>query len=523
MISASHIFLLCGSALAEPQAAEPAVVGELHARSLELSVQPPAGFHVAEEAPASLDLLVEGVAYAWSGPGIGLVGGVTFALAGPSAALPVEVDLRMTASMCTDDGRLCQPLELERVGRVGGEPVQLSPPRRGVLPGLDWSPESVIGAADGRPLLLDFSAPWCPPCQLLAADLLHDPADAAFLGAFQVVEVDADHPASFALKDRYAVGGYPTMVLARPDGTEIDRLVGYPGEAATRRWLTSRVEARPLGELSAMADEALGEAALRLAQAGREEEAARLVARALAVGVDDVDLAMARLQLGLEAREARRVVSRLLDEAPERLTQWMFAAAAVDLKPRDASALAALADKALAWADPALAMDLLYVTGSVVPAREAGAMGAVVAVARAARTGDSVHDRGYAWTEASALQSLGRVDEAVAVLDGMGRAFPGDFTWPFTGAGALTRAGRHAEALERAHLATSLAYGDQALRAAALEARVLRDLGRGPEALTLVRATLAAADRPSASVEVRTHRYLSDLEALAAELQAGVR
>ena len=92
---------------------------------------------------------------------------------------------------------------------------------------------------------------WCPPCNLLAAEVLHDPEDAEALAPFVVAVVDVDAPWSWALKDRYAVGAYPTLIVTDVDGVVIDRLEGYPGEEAFEAWLT-KVQAGmlPLDQLA---------------------------------------------------------------------------------------------------------------------------------------------------------------------------------------------------------------------------------------------------------------------------------
>ena len=54
---------------------------------------------------------------------------------------------------------------------------------------------------------------------------------------------------SWEMKDRYAVGSYPTVIAARPDGTALDRIVGYPGEDAFLSWLVDATGVQPVDEL----------------------------------------------------------------------------------------------------------------------------------------------------------------------------------------------------------------------------------------------------------------------------------
>ncbi len=82
--------------------------------------------------------------------------------------------------------------------------------------------------AQKKPVLLYWGASWCPPCNQLKATLFNRQDFAAQSKHFVAVFVDGDRPAAQKLGARFKVGGYPTMVLFTPEGSEITRL---PGEA----------------------------------------------------------------------------------------------------------------------------------------------------------------------------------------------------------------------------------------------------------------------------------------------------
>jgi thioredoxin 1 len=76
------------------------------------------------------------------------------------------------------------------------------------------------------PVLVDFWAPWCMPCKMLAPTL--DELADNYAGKIKVVKVNVDD--NQPLASQYAVRGIPTLILFK-DGEPSDRLVGVQPKA----------------------------------------------------------------------------------------------------------------------------------------------------------------------------------------------------------------------------------------------------------------------------------------------------
>ncbi len=79
-------------------------------------------------------------------------------------------------------------------------------------------------------VFIDFYTDWCAPCKVMDTTTFVDAAVVAALKARTVpIKVDAD--ADPGLTRRFNVDGYPTMLLVKPDGTELGRILGFRSAA----------------------------------------------------------------------------------------------------------------------------------------------------------------------------------------------------------------------------------------------------------------------------------------------------
>jgi thioredoxin 2 len=86
------------------------------------------------------------------------------------------------------------------------------------------------------PLVIDFWAPWCAPCRMVAPELERVARDSA--GRYLVVKVNTDQLTDIA--SRFAIRSIPTLAVVSR-GREIDRMAG----------------ARPAADIQAFVEQAL--------------------------------------------------------------------------------------------------------------------------------------------------------------------------------------------------------------------------------------------------------------------------
>ena len=71
------------------------------------------------------------------------------------------------------------------------------------------------------PVLVDFSATWCGPCQMMGPVL--EQLAAEYAGKAKIVTVDIDR--SMDLAEKYRIMSVPNMILFK-DGTPVDAVIG---------------------------------------------------------------------------------------------------------------------------------------------------------------------------------------------------------------------------------------------------------------------------------------------------------
>lgn len=149
----------------------------------------------------------------------------------------------------------------------------------------------VLSRSRELPVLVDFWAAWCGPCQMLMP-VLAKLAD-EYQGRFMLAKVNSDEQQELA--SRFGVRSLPTVKLFR-GGRVVDEFMGAQSEKTIRALLDRHIP---------RASDALIAQAVEASQAGRSDEALALLQRAVHTdpGNDRAKLELAR-QLIATARVA---------------------------------------------------------------------------------------------------------------------------------------------------------------------------------------------------------------------------
>jgi thioredoxin 1 len=95
--------------------------------------------------------------------------------------------------------------------------------------------EQEVLKAEG-PVVVDFYAPWCEPCKMLAPLLEQLAGELA--GKLKFVKLNVDDAP--VLAGRYDITGVPTLMLFR-GGNVVNQVVGFPEPRVLKAWLDKAV------------------------------------------------------------------------------------------------------------------------------------------------------------------------------------------------------------------------------------------------------------------------------------------
>jgi thiol-disulfide isomerase/thioredoxin len=195
-------------------------------------------------------------------------------------------------------------------------------------------------ASDEKKIVfIDFFTTWCGPCKELDKTTWLDAAVGSLLRDKAVaLKIDAEKEGK-DLARRYKINAYPTLLLLQPDGTELDRIVGYrpadkfmaefsAGLAGRTAIMRARETVSAAGASTRDAVKARYELGQALARQGAESEALReylwcydvgMVQEASYAGVRGSFLLSSIKQLGRTHPPALVALRERRDEAERRM------------------------------------------------------------------------------------------------------------------------------------------------------------------------------------------------------------
>ena len=91
-----------------------------------------------------------------------------------------------------------------------------------------------IGGSE-LPVVVDFWAPWCGPCKMMAPAFAQAAASLPLKAQFLKVNTEQEQ----TLGAQYAIRSIPTMILFK-NGVEVDRVSGAMGADQITQWIRSK-------------------------------------------------------------------------------------------------------------------------------------------------------------------------------------------------------------------------------------------------------------------------------------------
>jgi len=387
-------------------------------------------------------------------------------------------------------------------------------------------------------LLIDFFGIWCPPCNQLDETVFQTPTFMQKAEKFVLLKVDADDEKSWALKARYKVGGYPTIIFADWKGGEIYQFAGYKPPEAFFTIMDSVVQSKGKSLAKSCASNDV-DSLWRCAQVCAEKKdnacadkayqklSAKLDPKSIRAQIAATHLVQASPNFDMK----RDGYERLLGKFPQSPLALIWSLEYLNLTNEDKNfkpkkelaeaavkeypAMATSPDREAAGFTPTdlaqIRAELLSELGKEDEAKAAWAEAATLLEKLAATLPPENPGRGFALERIGCLEGAGKMDDAMLLAKTYASKFPKEFTFHYKIAGMLERQKKYAEALPPAQKAFEYSYGDNRVRAGILLIKLYGTVPNKAEAEKVYQQVVSSV-KPDEKLDVRTHQYLKMLE-----------
>ena len=401
--------------------------------------------------------------------------------------------------------------------------------------GLPWIEDDFDAAMarakeTGKPLVIDFWAPWCHTCLSMKSFVFPDPALAPVADRFEWLAVNTENPANADALARFPVNVWPTFYVVNPaDETIHGRWLGAASLAQFRRFVTDAELSASAGRGTTLPEGDPLRVLVKAHQAslaGEQAAAAKHFGAALGAAPADWPRRPDALVGRIEALYRAGKYDACLDVARAHLGDTgdsvsatdftYFAHACLGKSSKQDDTLLARMDERLAAltanaAAPLSADDRGDAYGLLMRIREdRGRPDAALDAARdrlamledaAEQAPDAKAAATYAWALADTHLALSQGDKAVAMLQDIEKDLPDDYNIPYWLARVHQRLEDHEAALAASDRSLALVYGPRKGRILELRAELYEALGKPDRACDAVRAqSKLYAELPDAQV-----------------------
>lgn len=311
-------------------------------------------------------------------------------------------------------------------------------------------------------ILIDFFGIWCPPCNMLDETIFNTNLFKNYSKDYVFLKMDADKAESWELKSKYKVTGYPTVIIAKPGGDEILRIIGVRKPKAFLKEMSNAVAWKNLNQ----------------------DEIKKLNVAKVIPQIAALEKALEKDDHEKSVLLTKEILSKpaILEEA-----EWTKA----DLYSVLGNAYEELKNDQASKENYKKAFDEFS------------------QLIKAAGLNEQT-ERGYNLERIICLWKSGDFKLAKKYYERLEKKYPDEFTFYYQHAYMLRQMKSPEQALAKALQAFEHSYGDNKLRVTSMIAELQIELGRKKEALEMLNKVISSTELPEDKT-IRTHRYFDKL------------